>query len=432
MAFEDSSTTTTGAGSRYLGEGFRQEPDFREGSTTVQPTAPTSPPAGDVTMALGKRSTTNLDYVFDDPADGEPGRDRMLVHGVWELVLAAAVAGFGYVLYQKTSADFSGDGLRHLLLSASVLGLLAVSAAVALRAGTPNLSIGAVAVAAGLYFGQHSSGGLLWPILVVAGLCAAVGAVQGLVVVGLHVPSWAATLGASLFVIVWANRQAAMPFPDIYNPTAQAYWWFGGFVGISLVAGLMGLVPSVRRGFARFRPVADPAHRRGIVASVIALVAIVASTILAGVAGVLSVSVTHAAAPSDGLDLTALAIGAALLGGTSAFGRRGGVFGTIFAVALLSIALRYVQVTQQGWSLITFAGLAIAVGLVVTRLVERFGRPWIGDRVDEDETEWTPQAQSGAANGWAPKTWQPATASAPTTSTSGGLWASDEAWGTER
>src|SRR5215510_14346965 len=99
MAFEDSSTTSS-TGSRYLGEGFRQEPDFREGTTmtttTVQATAPTSPAAGDSTQALGKRSPS-LDYVFDDPADGEPGRDRMLVHGVWELVLVAAVVGFGYV-----------------------------------------------------------------------------------------------------------------------------------------------------------------------------------------------------------------------------------------------------------------------------------------------------------------------------------------------
>ena len=42
----------------------------------------------------------NLHYVFDDPNDGEPGRDRVLVHGVWELVLALAIAGVGIALTQ--------------------------------------------------------------------------------------------------------------------------------------------------------------------------------------------------------------------------------------------------------------------------------------------------------------------------------------------
>jgi hypothetical protein len=35
MVFEDSSSTTS-AGSRYLGEGFRHEPDFRDGAATYE------------------------------------------------------------------------------------------------------------------------------------------------------------------------------------------------------------------------------------------------------------------------------------------------------------------------------------------------------------------------------------------------------------
>jgi hypothetical protein len=57
----------------------------------------------------------------------------------------------------------------------------------------------------------------------------------------------------------------------------------------------------------------------------------------------------------------------------------------------------------------------------VTRLVERFGRPSTGVRA-ETEDAWVPKVHAQPA---APRTWQP-----PTTPAAGGLWASDDAWGT--
>jgi ribose/xylose/arabinose/galactoside ABC-type transport system permease subunit len=382
------------------------------------------------TVPVGKQvPATNLDYVFDDPADGEPGRDRMLVHGLWELVLVLAVAGIGYLLYRERSAAFSGDGLRTLLLTASALGLVAAAASVALRAGVPNLAVGAVAVAGGLYYGHNSGSGIGQVLLVVVGLAAAVGAVQGLIVVGLHVPSWAVSIGVGLGVLVWAQRQTPLTDVTGYDPLPHAYYWFGGFCVVSIVASVLGLIPSPRRAFGRFRPVADPAQRRGVVAAVIAVAATVASAVLAGLGGVLGVTLTHQVAASDGLDLTALAVGAALLGGTSAFGRRGGVFGTVFAVGLLTIADQYLTVTNRAWSTAALGAVALGVGLAVTRLVERFGRPDQGGS-HTDEEEWAPTGHSAASAG---RSWQPAatttTSGAIPAVTAGGLWASDEAWG---
>ena len=77
----------------------------------------------------------------------------------------------------------------------------------------------------------------------------------------------------------------------------------------------------------------------------------------------------------DGLELTALAVGVALLGGTSAFGRRGGIFGTVLAAALLAVAMAYTQAIGHPWTAFALAAVAIALGLGVTRVVERFGRP---------------------------------------------------------
>lgn len=430
MSFESSSQT---AGSRYLGEGFRHEPDFREGTMTFDAvSAPGTIATGTTAGVSGsvdesgptvarRMSTTNLDYVFDDPAHGEPGRDRMLVHGLWELVLVLALAGVGYLLYRESSAVFSGDGLQGLLLGASVLGLLAAGAAVALRAGVVNLAVGAVAVAAGLYYGHHTGSGIVAVLLVVIGAAAAVGVVQGLITVGLQVPSWAVSLAAGLGILVWAGKQEPVRLTGGYDPSSHAYYWFGGLCAVSVIAGLVGLFPSVRRAVGRSRPVADPAHRRGVVAAVIAVAATMVSTILAGVGGVLAVTVSSRATASDGLEITALALGVALVGGTSAYGRRGGIFGTVFAVGLVIVVQQYLTVTNRSWGTAAFAALTIGIGLAVTRLVERFGRPHPGVAEPEEE-DWAPTIH--AATG---RTWQPPAAT--TTTTTGGLWASDEAWG---
>ncbi len=421
MAFEGTPEAGTAAEPRYPGTGFRNEPDFRDGTTPTSFQTVSAPAAGadsEATLTLNSRRLPppNLDYVFDDPADGEPGRDRMLVHGVWELILAVALIGVGYLLSREETGSLSGEGLRSLLVYASMLGALAVGSALSLRAGAPNLAVGAVAIAAALYFGHNADGGLFQPVAVVVGVCAVIGLVQGLVIVGLHVPGWAASIGVGLVLLIWSSRQASVSIADGYNPLDHAYVWFGAIAAVSVISGLVGLVPSVRRAVGRFRPVADPAQRRGMVAAAITLGAVVGSTVLAGIAGVLAIGLARQAAPSDGFELTALALGAALLGGTSAFGRRGGIFGTVFAACLLTVAMAYAEAAGQNWSPAAFAAAAIALGLAVTRLVERYGRPTPGDELDDED--WVPGTTS--TDGWS--------AGRPSTDL-GGLWSSDEAWG---
>jgi ribose/xylose/arabinose/galactoside ABC-type transport system permease subunit len=377
------------------------------------------PADADPTVTLADRvPPPNLDLVFQDPADGEPGRDRMMVHGLWEVVLALALAGAGYALSQARPGALGALGLPDLALATTVLGLVAAASAVSLRAGAPNLAVGGVAVFAALYLGQHGSGGWLGPAATVIGICAAIGVAQGLVVVGLQVPAWAASLAAAIGLVAWSSGKTAGALGAGYDPAPHAYYWFGGFCLLSVGASALGLVPTIRRGFGRFRPVIDPARRRGKVAALITLGATVASSALAGLGGVLALSVYREAAPTNGLELTALALGGALLGGTSAFGRRGGIFGTVFAVALLSVGLAYAQAAHRPWSAAGIATVAILVGLCVTRLVERFGRPTPPRLSDDDD--WSPRVHSLAPAG---RSWQPA----PTPA--GGLWASDDPWG---
>lgn len=415
MAFDDG--TQTGV-TRSLGVSSGEFQAVRPTYEAVPALVAT--PDGPVT---GSSPVPNLHYVFDDPNDGEPGRDRMLVHGLWELALALAIAVVGFAVARAEPGALGGDRLRGLLLVVSLVALLGIGSGLALRAGVPNLAIGGAAVVGGVWVVQHADGAWFGPAGAAIGICAAIGLVQGLVVVGLHVPSWAASLAVLLCAGTWAIWQEPTRANLDYDPRPDAYLWFAAISAVSVVLSLFGLAPGIRRGVARFRPIADPARRRGVTAAVLAVVATMVSMALGGLAGAFLVLLDGGPdrIEQQGLALTAVGLGAALLGGTSAFGRRGGIFGTIFASCLMVLLFGWFhdERTTPGWVFGIVGAAAIGVGLVATRLVERYGRPVLLPPSDEDES-WMPRVHGLAPSS---RPWQPA----PTPT--GGLWSSDEGWG---
>jgi hypothetical protein len=178
---------------------------------------------------------------------------------------------------------------------------------------------------------------------------------------------------------------------------------------MGILGGLLGTVKPVRRAVGRFRPVSDPARRRGGVAALLAGSALVLSMVLSVGAGVILVAGQQV--PAQGsvgvnwLEWTMIGFGVALVGGTSAFGRRAGVFGTTLAVLALVLFDRYQA--EQGWqiALLATAGALVAGGLVVTRLVETFGRPRAGAAEPEPTQRWetapaAAEEQPTNAGGW--------------------------------
>ncbi|WP_433388310.1 ABC transporter permease [Micromonospora sp. KLBMP9576] len=318
-----------------------------------------------------------LENVFDDPAHGEPGRDRFAVHVVWELLLLAGLGVLTYLLWQEEPAALRGDALRSLLLDVVMLGLLTLAAGLTLRTAAVNLAVGPVAVAAALHVAEQGDRGVgtaVGPALAVAALG---GLVLALVVVVLHVPGWAASLAGAAAVVGYVEQRSAPVVPQgDFDPGPDALLLFVGFAAVAVLGGLFGAVRTVRRVVGRFRPVVDPARRRGTVAAVVTAAALVGSTMLAALAGMLAASRGAApVAPDPGLAWTVLAVGLAMLAGTSVYGRRGGVFGTLLAVCLFVVFSAYAQ--ARGWTVNRWAlGAAVlGIGLPVSRLVEAYGRP---------------------------------------------------------
>ncbi|GGM33887.1 ABC transporter permease [Dactylosporangium sucinum] len=453
MAYDDS---------RFRGEpGFREEPDFRSGG--VPEDAPTlgvsnqsvytpgsypassdySVPPTETTLGLGRRTTPSaaqLDDVFDDPEHGDPGRDRMAVHALWEMVLLLATASLLYLLRDARPEALRGAELDTLLLGIAELGLVAAAVGLTLRAGAVNLAVGPIAYASSLFFADNSDRGLLTTAGITALIALGVGVVVAVLVVGFHVPGWAASLGVALALMAWiADQNNEQVVNGAYNPHDDALWWLIGVAVIAVGGGALGLIRPLRRSLGRFRPVHDPARRRGGGAATIAGLAIAGSALLAAAAGVLTaldvrqVTTTENGMAAAGLAMSGLALGAALLGGTSAYGRRGGVFGTMLAAAAMVLLFHYS--TAENWNIapLAVAGGAIVIGLVVTRLVETFGRPrsttepadgdsWtppsplVGPAADDDE--WSPSSRT---SGW--------TSQLPARTTDDG-WGVEERWGT--
>jgi hypothetical protein len=183
-----------------------------------------------------------------------------------------------------------------------------------------------------------------------------------------------------------------------YDPRHNAYQLFAGLLAVAVLGGLFGAIRPVRGLVGRFRPVEDPARRRGTVAALVTGGAVVGSTVLAMLAGVLlAANGADRVVPDPGLDWTALGVGMALLGGTSAFGRRGGVSGTTLVVVLAGLFFAYVDAAGHEISRWAVAGAALAVGLVVTRMVETYGRarPATGDPPDTG-----PGGDPSTSSGW--------------------------------
>jgi ribose/xylose/arabinose/galactoside ABC-type transport system permease subunit len=423
--------------------GFRLEPAFpRSTSSSRTGSFPVNeygdPDVGEGRSAMGRNIP--LGDVFDDPEHGDPGRDRLTVHLVWETVLLVAAAALAVLLYRENSDALRGGQLDNLLVQATALGLLALGAGISLRAGAPNLALGPTAVIAAVFFAHEGDQGVLPSTAVVVGAAAAAGLVLALFVVGLQVPAWAASLGAALGGIVWIQQvDGPVRVTGQFDPADHAFPLFAAFAVVAALGGALGTVKGVRRAIGRFRPVSDPAKHRGGLAAGLTTLAVMLSMVFAAIAGVLFSSSSGATVTATpGLELTGLALGAALLGGTSAFGRRGGVFGTLLAVVLLTLFIRYDDARDWDISLFAVAAAMLAGGLIVTRVIEAYGRPEpVGaDGAVMDDDGWVTTSPSGAndlsattGSGWSSRqdSWSSALPAQPTNGR-GDAWEEDR-WG---
>src|SRR5438093_2411751 len=261
--------------------------------------------------------------------------------------------------------------------------VLALAFLVPLAAGVYDLSIGAVmslGLAISVYLNLHTGLPAAAGALVAVAVCAAVGAVNGFVVVRLRVDSFIATLGVSqvLFaavLLISDNKQLVANFPTSWQN-------LGGndFLGIPIVVFFLLAIALViwyvfeytRIGRYLFATGGnrDAARLSGVQTGRIIWGAFVVSAIIAGLAGVIYSMRSGLFSSSTGPGYLFPAVAAVFLG-ASQLSQRPNVWGTLIAYFALAFGVQGLALSSASaavWSQPLFQGVSLIVAVAITTL----------------------------------------------------------------
>jgi rhamnose transport system permease protein len=248
---------------------------------------------------------------------------------------------------------FSADGFRDLLLTPSILVLIAVGQAMVIITRSVDLSVGSVVGLTAYLTGRLFIDIPGIPIILVLAAGILAGAVLGLVNGALvafgKVPALVITLG-TLYAyrginVLWtgSNRINASDMPADFLALGTKQFLFIPY--LTIIALIVVLIAAWylrnRRGGREFYAIgSDPAAAQlyGLKVTQRILVAFIVSGALAGLAGVLFAARYGTSSSQTGTGLELQAVGAAVIGGVAIFGGSGTVVGAaIGAVLLLTI-----------------------------------------------------------------------------------------------
>jgi rhamnose transport system permease protein len=252
--------------------------------------------------------------------------------------------------YKSHSFVFSHDGWRDLLLSPSLLLLLAIGEMVVVVTRNVDLSVGSVlglsAYLTGRVFIDHPGTPILLVFVIGVAFGALLGAVNGLLVTLFKVPSLVITLG-TLYIyrgalVHWAGSKQIYAFnlPQSFQDlgTKQVLTipvlTLLGFVVLALVGYYLATARGGRELYA-IGSDPDAAELFGLPVRRRVFGAFVLSGSLAGLAGVVQAARYSTATSSTGQGLELQAVAAVVIGGVAIFGGSGTVYGAALGAFLL-------------------------------------------------------------------------------------------------
>jgi ribose transport system permease protein len=229
--------------------------------------------------------------------------------------------------------------------------------------------------------------GVPWPVALLTSLTigAAVGAVNGLLVGYLGVPSFLITLGTLEGVgaiALMATHTFSVP---ITQPGFIALFGPGSFLGLPLtlwwalavIAGTAYLLHGTRFGQWVYA-VGDSrnaARYAGINTARLLMIVFMLSGVLAAFTGVLMSGRTTAGDPTSGADIELTAIAAVILGGTDLFGGSGTILGTVVgALFLTAIQVGLILLGASGQLQTLVTGIIIVVIVTINSLAKGMSR----------------------------------------------------------
>ncbi|WP_306120162.1 MULTISPECIES: ABC transporter permease [unclassified Roseitalea] len=228
----------------------------------------------------------------------------------------------------------------------AVIGLMAIVGTPVIIAGALDLSVAAIAGLAGVLVALLAAMGInIWlAALLAVIICGIIGGGNGLLVTRLHLNPLIVTLGTMSII----TGSALVLTNGLSKPLlVPAFNWLGSgrvfgvpFPVIAMFAFatlLWWILARTKFGREVYAAGGNPEASRlmGVNVERIQLVLYIASGAVGAMAGIILAAMLGAAAPNAAGQQLLTVVAAIILGGTSLYGGRGSVWGTVFAVLIL-------------------------------------------------------------------------------------------------
>ena len=306
----------------------------------------------------------------------------------WETALVVLLVAVGLVGEQTSPGFLTGRNLFYLGLDVGEIALMALPLTMIIVAGEIDLSIASILGLASALLGWLWNAGwpleLIFPAVLVAGALA--GAVNGVLVTRLGLPSLAVTIGTLAlyrglaFVIL--GDQAVADFPASYTrygttpiPGTSIPYPIALFAVLAVVFGVVLHATPFGRSVFAIGANQEAAFFSGIRVRRAKFLLYVASGAMSALAGIVFTLRFASARADNGAGLELAVVAAVLLGGVSIFGGKGTLGGVVAAVFLLGgirSALILNDVSNDILNVVT--GLLLIGSVIAPNLSAALGR----------------------------------------------------------
>jgi ribose transport system permease protein len=312
-----------------------------------------------------------------------PGFGAAVRRNVWTLGLLGILVVL-LVVTKVIQPTYGPRGVQGLAISVLPLALAAVAQAIAVIARGIDLSIGSMmaltSVITAVLMDERSEGFAVAVVIGVLLLGCILGAINGTLIVVTRVPDIVVTLamlfvwaGCALLVLKTPGGGSAQWLRNLVLGPAFSEWVpKAALVLIVIVAIIWIPIRRSRLGLSLYAIGSDPlaAYRSGISVKRTKILAYTLTGLFSAIAGLSLTASTGIGTPVPG-PYTLMSVAAIVLGGVSLAGGRGGVFGPIIAVMILSLLRTDMTFLNVNTNLATVAqGLILVVVVMIGSILQ--------------------------------------------------------------
>ncbi len=314
-------------------------------------------------------------------AAGRAGALRLL-NGLQRQGLFVMLLVLVAIMWWKSPYFMTASNILAIGSQVGALGIMAMAQTALIVSGGFDVSVGSGVAMCGVVLGVLYAHG--WNIWIATGIAvvtgAAIGAVNGLVVVVLKVNALITTLGTLSIFSGLAYIMTSGQTLTVDNESF-AFLGIGQVIGLPFPLALFIVVLAIALVVERYTKAGrtyyaiggnlEAARLAGLRVKLNSFVLYVVSGLSAGIAGVLITAQLAASSPQVGANYNLSVVTAVILGGASLAGGRGSAFGTLIAVLILGVL-------QNGFALLQLSAfvqtMALGIALIIAVLLDQTTR----------------------------------------------------------